>query len=168
MTNKCTNDPCDQKVQIASNGMPELSPGVLLQEERKRQKLKIKDVASYLKIPEQYVIALEADQYNNLPGKTFALGYLRNYAQMLHLDITTFEKHLQNLFLNDEKSFTISGMPSRHKKLSPVMWFSMIFTAILLVIVVLAGIWVYHHFSLDPDGISFTKTATKITPEKNI
>jgi cytoskeleton protein RodZ len=46
-------------------------------------KLEIADVATRLRLSGNTIEHLESDSYNQLPGRTFARGYLRNYARML-------------------------------------------------------------------------------------
>ncbi len=63
----------------------EQGPGSLLQEVRAQQGLTTKDVADRLKLMEQSVRNIEADDYKDIPI-TFYKGYIRNYAQLLSLD----------------------------------------------------------------------------------
>ena len=46
-------------------------------------KLDIADVATRLRLSRDTVEHLESDRYHALPGRTFARGYLRNYARLL-------------------------------------------------------------------------------------
>ena len=70
------------------------SPGALLREARERAGLSIEQMAEQLNLRRGIVQALEQDRVHNLPGPTFARGYLRNYARALKLD----ERRLLVLF----------------------------------------------------------------------
>ncbi len=61
-------------------------PGRRLAEERRRQGLSVADLGRQLKLTPRQVEALEADDYERLPGNTFVRGFIRNYAKALHLD----------------------------------------------------------------------------------
>ncbi|MGI9318705.1 MAG: RodZ domain-containing protein, partial [bacterium] len=47
----------------------------------------IKDVARALRLSERQIEAVEEDDYELLPGKTYVMGYWRSYAQLLQIDI---------------------------------------------------------------------------------
>ena len=61
-------------------------PGRVLQEERTRRKLDLEAVARQLRLSLTQVKALEADEYDKLPGTTFVRGFIRNYARILEID----------------------------------------------------------------------------------
>jgi cytoskeleton protein RodZ len=63
-----------------------LTAGAVLAIARKELRLSVADVARQLKLTPQQVEALEADAYDRLPGRVFARGFLRNYAQLLGID----------------------------------------------------------------------------------
>ena len=61
--------------------------GDILRAAREEQGISQRDVADRLHIRFVYIQALEASEYQKLPGTTYALGFLRTYAQHLDLDI---------------------------------------------------------------------------------
>ena len=46
----------------------------------------LEDVAQQLKLAPRQVQALESDDWQRLPGRTFIRGFARNYARLMHLD----------------------------------------------------------------------------------
>ncbi|MEQ9364712.1 MAG: DUF4115 domain-containing protein [Leptospirales bacterium] len=68
--------------------------GTILREAREARKLSLKDVGRETNITPRYVDALENEDYSVFPGETYALGFLRSYAEYLHLDT----EHLLNLY----------------------------------------------------------------------
>ncbi|WP_372524000.1 RodZ domain-containing protein [Sulfuricaulis sp.] len=60
-------------------------PGCLLHEARLDLRLAPEDVAQILHLSSKQIVALEQDDYKNLPGPTYVRGYLRSYAQLLGL-----------------------------------------------------------------------------------
>lgn len=60
-------------------------PGRLLNAARLDLRLAPEDVAQILHLSSKQIVALEKDDYKNLPGPTYVRGYLRSYAQLLGL-----------------------------------------------------------------------------------
>lgn len=63
--------------------------GQLLKEKRLEKELSIEEIGKKLKVGPQYLSAVEANDYNSLPGATFVKGILRNYARVLYLNEDT-------------------------------------------------------------------------------
>lgn len=62
------------------------SVGSRLQRARIERDLSVRDVAQQLRIQRSYLEALETGDFDNLPGLTYAIGYVRSYAQLLDLE----------------------------------------------------------------------------------
>ncbi|WP_292879818.1 RodZ domain-containing protein [Nisaea sp.] len=60
--------------------------GMLLQRGRTERDLSLQDVAQQLRIQRSYLQALETGDFDNLPGLTYAIGYVRSYSQLVGLD----------------------------------------------------------------------------------
>jgi len=60
--------------------------GASLKAARERTGLSLDDAAQALKLAPRQVKALEDDDFGQLPGRTFARGFVRNYARLLNLD----------------------------------------------------------------------------------
>lgn len=61
-------------------------PGRVLSDARAAKGLAVAEVAAQLRLSASQVIALEADDYERLPGPVFVRGFVRNYARLLDLD----------------------------------------------------------------------------------
>lgn len=70
--------------------VPELekieSPGEVLREARQKYGLSEEDVAAELNLSVNQIRALEDDNFQDLPGETYARGYLKSYARLLNAD----------------------------------------------------------------------------------
>jgi cytoskeleton protein RodZ len=62
------------------------SVGALLREARESLNLDLPAAARGLRIRQVYLQGIESDNYSQLPGKTYVLGFLRSYAEFLGLD----------------------------------------------------------------------------------
>lgn len=60
--------------------------GQFLRQERERRGITIEQVASATRISVRSLLALEADQYGDLPAKPFVRGFVTSYARFIHLD----------------------------------------------------------------------------------
>ncbi|WP_193172548.1 helix-turn-helix domain-containing protein [Nisaea nitritireducens] len=63
--------------------------GELLRHNRVERELSLQDIAQQLRIQRSYLEALEEGDFDSLPGLTYAIGYVRSYAQLLDLDQDT-------------------------------------------------------------------------------
>lgn len=61
-------------------------PGKILAQARKDKGLSVADVARSLRLSVRQIEAIDADDFDKLPGKTFLRGFIRNYAKLLQLD----------------------------------------------------------------------------------
>ncbi len=64
----------------------EFSTGQRLAHARNRLKLSVQDVAKTLRLAEEYIVAIEAGNYTELPGIAYATGYVRAYAELVQLN----------------------------------------------------------------------------------
>jgi cytoskeleton protein RodZ len=82
---RVTDEPRSQR---ADDDVPAraLTAGSALRDAREAAGLSIDAVARQLKLAPRQVQALEDDDFERLPGRTFARGFARNYARFLHLD----------------------------------------------------------------------------------
>lgn len=62
------------------------NPSLALGAARRTQGLEIGDVARQLKLSVSQIQALEAGEFDRLPGPVFVRGFIRNYARLLKLD----------------------------------------------------------------------------------
>ncbi|MHB8622391.1 MAG: RodZ domain-containing protein [Sulfuricaulis sp.] len=70
---------------VPNVSVPLSGPGRLLYQARQDLRLAPEDVAQILHLSAKQILALEQDDYKNLPGPTYVRGYLRSYAQLLGL-----------------------------------------------------------------------------------
>ncbi len=59
--------------------------GFLFEKVRNEYDLSIDDISRELHLDNKVIVALEAEDYDNLPASAFVCGYIRNYARFLNL-----------------------------------------------------------------------------------
>ena len=87
------------------------SLGTHLKRERELRDISLNDVAEATKINIRYIEAIEADQFETLPGKTFVIGFLKNYASYIGLD----GDEVVTRYLDFENA-TEEGLPKKTKE----------------------------------------------------
>lgn len=77
----------DETLQSSTEAAtPQASPGAFLSAARNEIGLSVADVARSLRLSVRQIEAIEADDFDRLPGKTFLRGFVRNYAKLLNID----------------------------------------------------------------------------------
>lgn len=74
------------------------SVGQKLRETREQHNFSLEQVARDTHISKQYLEALETEQFSAIPGETYIIGFLRNYAEYLSLnpeEIVSLYKNIQ-------------------------------------------------------------------------
>ncbi|MCY3768038.1 MAG: helix-turn-helix transcriptional regulator [Gammaproteobacteria bacterium] len=133
-----------------------LTAGKKLSEARIAYGLSVEEVAENLNLSIHSVEALERDDYESLPGYTFAKGYLRSYAALLHLDpkdiLASVELVPEELLdIASPKSMAKSGSRrgAIHKKRPRGRVFKRIVLAVVFVALVLVGIDQFSKLDID-------------------
>ena len=125
------------------SGQPERgdwpSPGRKLQDIRESKGLTQAQVGESLHLTVHYINALENDEYSKLPGKTFAKGYLKCYAEYLGADVGEIVRRYDNLCAAEQSQETEQRrVTRRHDHDQNARW---LLAAAVLVVAVLAAAW---------------------------
>ena len=87
--------------------------GVRLQQARMDAGFTLSEVAEELDIEARYLYALEEESYDELPGKTFTVGYAKTYASYLGLNSRKITEEIMKEIGYDESSFINSSIERR-------------------------------------------------------
>lgn len=60
--------------------------GEILKEKREERELTIKEISSATNISPNYIKAIESNDFSLIPGETYVIGFMRNYAEYLDLN----------------------------------------------------------------------------------
>jgi cytoskeleton protein RodZ len=71
---------------FAAVAQGEARVGDVLANLREARGIELADIASHLRIREQYLASIESGDLSHLPGPTYAIGFVRSYANFLGLD----------------------------------------------------------------------------------
>lgn len=139
------------------------SIGVKMEMERELKGLSIEEVAKETKISSKYLVALENENYEELPGEAYVKAFLRSYSKYLGLDP---EEITQKYDYNKEYDYnkvvkSDTQIPQSDKDKKPINWRLFGFGA--LGVVVVAGL-VWLSVSL----ISRDRSANGTVVEENV
>jgi cytoskeleton protein RodZ len=118
-------------------------------------------VSRALKIRKDHLEAVEEDKLEHLPGKTYAIGFVRSYAGYLGLDASEMvERFKQEISgRQDEHMPTVAPMPDEHRRL-PHGW-----RFVAGIVVLAVGYGVYHLLSAG-SAPQMTPPPPSLTPPK--
>lgn len=145
-------------------------PGAQLAAARVALGLSVEQVADQLKLAPRQIVALEADQYNQLPGMAIVRGFVRAYAKYLRLDAAPLVAMIEvdNGLVAEAAPirrematpFSETRMPSMNRRSMTPFWLAG--SALLLcVIAVMVGMQLYSGKWSGP----FAKLGPASTPE---
>ena len=86
--------------------------GAMLQQARKSKQVSLDDVSSELFILKRHLLALENENFTDLPQAAFARGFAINYAKYLGLDPIKIATSFDAAYPNELKPHTISNVES--------------------------------------------------------
>jgi len=115
-----------------------LEVGELLRSERNKKTISIEMVANALNFRKVYLEALEAGDWSNMPGEVYALGFLRQYATYLHLNLDHTIEKLKSGHYQLTKPLTFPDPPVAPKK-------SWMMVAALAFILLFIGLNLFDH-----------------------
>ncbi|MBU2602060.1 MAG: DUF4115 domain-containing protein [Actinobacteria bacterium] len=142
--------------------------GDTLREARIRQGMSLKDVEDALKIRGRYLLALEQDDFETLPGSTFVKAFLRTYADFLGLDANVLVSEYVAQRQPDRQEVvrqpvrTSSGPRTRSPRRQPN--YVVVAVAALAIIVILALVFRGGDegpATIDPESVSTTQTTAE-------
>ncbi|MCX6088936.1 MAG: helix-turn-helix domain-containing protein [Candidatus Atribacteria bacterium] len=128
--------------------------GALLKKRREERGLTLQDVEQQTLIRKKQLAALEDEQWRELPGRSYAFGYLKNYGRLLGIDEQTLKEMFNRAYPDVEvPKIDIPKSQSRPtakpvvKKKSPVK-------RILLLLIILAAVFtsLFITYNLSENG----------------
>lgn len=122
------------------------NPGASLQVGREAKGLSTAEAAASLRLPEKILIHLEAGRFENLPGDTFARGYVRSYARLLGLDANQLVLEYDRYRGVEVREQKVSGIDklSQPGKISGML---VTWTTVIVAIAILASILLWWYDS---------------------
>lgn len=139
--------------------------GQILQASRNQQKIDLRDVARITRIRENFLLAIESDDYSRLPSGTVARGFIRNYCEFLKLDPQQILAVFRRDFVENEQGQIVPrGMV---KPVSEISFWTpkTTFVAGLTLIFTLFGAYLFFQYRIltGPPSLKLTQPQDKQT-----
>ena len=145
--------------------------GDILRKARSKKRLGFKNLSASLNIPEKYLISLEEENYDDLPGPTYIRGYIRAYAKRLGIEPELILEGY-NLYLLDEEKKRKKLKRTEEKEKNnffPIPSYKVFWIGILPVLVAIYLLYKPEEIKVMDDQITDNeKVITRIQPELNI
>ena len=140
---------------------PALAIGQALKAERKKSTISLQDIADRTRLSYANLTALEAGDFESLPGIGYIPGYIRNYCKAVGIDsaphIASFKSLSNDVTKKPEYSFPVQALVPRVAGSMLAMF------AVLIALAVYVG-WTVLTYNLAPDDELIASSISK--PEK--
>jgi cytoskeleton protein RodZ len=123
------------------------SLGQKLRETREQHNFSIEQVARDTHISKQYLEALEQEDFSMIPGETYIIGFLRNYAEYLSLNPEELVALYKNIQIQEQPLPMTELLDRSRPKFS-----ARIFVLLVIILAVLgAGGYLIYRFLISPE-----------------
>jgi cytoskeleton protein RodZ len=141
--------------------------GSSLREARMRRQLELSQVEQDTRIRARYLMALEEDRFEALPGLAYAKGFLRTYADYLGLDAQRFVDEYNARFAPEEEPAAPPQVRIRRRRFAFDSWLLVVPVAAVLVGLIawqLSSSGGHHQATLRPPPPTTRTTRPAPTP----
>ncbi|MEH6671074.1 RodZ domain-containing protein [Halopseudomonas sp.] len=147
------HDVMPPKVEAYDDGGRMAHPGATLQAARQAKGLSTAEAATSLRLPEKILAHLEAGRFDQLPGDTFARGYVRSYARLLGLDANRLVLEYDRARGIEVRERQVSGIDKmgRPGKTGGML---MTWTTIIVALAIIASILLWWYDSQPTQSVS--------------
>ena len=123
---------------MVDEALQEESLGQYLKRQRELRKIALEEISRESKIHLNFLIALEMDRYEQLPGKAFVRGFLKAYAEYVGLDFNDIllRYDLQQQKMNHEEKAEADFFDTAKRQ---PRWKYFAIATVLVILVVLAA-----------------------------
>lgn len=140
-----------------------LTSGAMLMEAREGLGFSIADVARELRLSASQIVALENDDYSELPGTTYVRGYLRSYARLVKIN----EDSVLPPLISEAVAAPIHpvSQPTQRQARSSDRWVRLMSYALGILLVVLTIVWWKTQGGIDLERDLFATNEEVVTME---
>ena len=138
------------------------TPGQLLQEAREAAQLSVDDISRKLHLKSALITAIEKDNFDEVSSITFARGYLKAYAKLVHVDegevLTAFE-----CFNDAEQQTQMQTFSNRKGKKKFDSWLMSLTLLVVIGIVAAVAVWFMRNQQIEPAPVSASTSTSQVS-----
>lgn len=122
--------------------------GEILRKRRDLESKSLEDIASQTMIAKKYIVALEEGSHDVFPGKVYAKGFLRNYANFLEFDEDEVNDLISQYELEWRETHLNMSLPSEaEKEVSSISKTNWLFYMIICILIIGLSILLTFYFT---------------------
>lgn len=126
--------------------------GFILKQKRRELKFSLEDVSSHLKIKKFYLDAIENNEFSNLPGIAYVIGFIKSYAYFLGLDqkkLIELYKYMNNTQVDNEVDKKDENVAIK----DPIVNTNHLILVLLVILFILIVVAVIKFIQTDTDNV---------------
>ncbi len=140
--------------------------GKILKEAREQKNITLEEVEKSTKIRQYYIKSLEEDKFENLPGKVYATGFLKTYANYLNIPTEKLVKELKEKFKSSDTNIDelkLSEVKEKNLNKNPISLNirKLIFTIFIIGLFVFVYM-IYNNIDFNKSNISNNKNSEEL------
>ena len=117
----------------------ENSFGEYLRKERELRDISLEEISQKTRIQKRFLLAIEQDRLNLLPGMVFTKGFIRAYAEYLGLDVNQVLLRFEEFLKNSQSEKRKEKTQAKKFLKSPILW-ALILGILIIMVVGIYGI----------------------------
>lgn len=109
-----------------------------LREEREYKELSLEDIEKTTKIKKEFLVAIEEGRLHSLPSESYAMGFVKNYAEVLGIPSGKIAPLFRREYLSEKVQVVPEFRKTQHKFKKKLLFnskFTVLFSALLIVFV---------------------------------
>ena len=118
------------------------TPGQLLREAREAAHLSVEDISKKLHLKVALISAIEENNFDEITSITFARGYLKSYAKLLHVDEEDIIAAFEHFTTAEQQQLEMQTFSNRKGKKTLDSWLTIL--TVLLVIGIIGAVAVWY------------------------
>jgi cytoskeleton protein RodZ len=130
------------------------SVGQKLRETRELHNFSLEQVARDTHISKQYLEALEKEQFSTIPGETYIIGFLRNYAEYLSLNPEEIVSLYKNIQIQEQPLPMTELLEPAGPKAPP----RILILLVIVLAVLVGGGYLLYRYVIAPSGRALPQT----------
>jgi len=139
----------------------------LLRSEREKQGYSLSDVQKAIRVKKEFLEAIEKGSFQKLPSESYALGFVKSYANFLELPITTITAYFRREYKSQEEALPKFREEEEGFKKNPFLNSKVLLIVSVLLVVLGYIAFQYSSFFFGPK-LTLAEPKNQAVYEKNI
>ncbi len=148
-----------QQAEEVTENIEVVTPGDLLKEARVSLQLTCVDIAKKLNLKDTLIEDIERNEFDEMPSITFARGYLKAYAKLVHVNESDVLEAFEYLSSAEQQQLEMQSFSHGSSQRALDKWLKVFSYLVIVVLIVLAVVWWLQRNPITPPVIAPDNTA---------